>query len=186
VQRSSDFVESREYLKHVTAKTPDWYATSFNAFGASIPRTLAAKNSLLAFGTQLRESGVSPISRNTYWHAIGACLCLHEKGQAETLLRIPRLRDRTESDCPCLAPADVRKFIQYRPRPFAPRRLWARRPKIEVEVATGAALITVRRMPPWLDGTSKVRKNGSERGVVGGYALREPQAAESEPMDSVV
>jgi hypothetical protein len=93
VHRFDEFTKSRRYLKNVTAKTLDWYDTSFGAFERFHPDPEYTKESLRAFVVRLRESGVSAISANTYCRAINAYLrWLHEEGYAKELLRILSLK----------------------------------------------------------------------------------------------
>jgi integrase/recombinase XerD len=125
VQLFDDFVKSRRYLKNVTAKTLVWYRTSFTTFQRLHHEPTYTKESLRAFVVTLRESGVSPISCNTYCRAINAYLrWLHEEGHADTLLRIAPLKTEQKVIATFTA-ADVRKFITYRPRTFGQHRLHA-------------------------------------------------------------
>jgi hypothetical protein len=66
VHRFDGFVKSRQYLKNVTAKTVAWYRDSFRSFERFHSSDAYPKQSLTAFVTALRDTGVSPISCNTY------------------------------------------------------------------------------------------------------------------------
>ncbi len=78
------------YLKNVTPKTVDWYKRSFTAFKRFHPSEEHSKQSLAAFVVAVRDSGVSPVSCNTYCRAINAYLrWLHEEAYVKDLTRNP-------------------------------------------------------------------------------------------------
>ena len=84
MHRFDEFIKSRQYLKNVTPKTIDWYKDSFGAFQRFHPGEDYSNQSLSAFVVALRDSGVSPISCNTYCRAVNAYLrWLHEEGCAK-------------------------------------------------------------------------------------------------------
>jgi integrase/recombinase XerD len=125
VQHFEQFIRSRQFLKNVTPKTLDWYATSFAALRRHHPGEEFSKASLDDFVISLRESGVSPISCNTYCRAINAYLrWVHEEGYIDLLLRIPPLKCE-QKILPTLSVEQVKAVLNFRPRVFSEQRIYA-------------------------------------------------------------
>ena len=73
----------------------------------------------------LRDTGVSPISCNTYCRAINAYLkWLHEEGHASDLLRIPPLKTEKKI-LATFSRSQVDSFLRFRPKTFSGFRLHA-------------------------------------------------------------
>ena len=103
----------------------EWYEGSFTAFQRLHPSEEYSRASLAAFVVALRDSGVSPVSCNTYCRAVNAYLrWLHEEGHATEVLRIPPM----ETEKKILATfnrSQVDAFLNWKPRLFAEYRLHA-------------------------------------------------------------
>jgi site-specific recombinase XerD len=125
VHHFEQFIRSRQFLKNVTPKTLDWYATSFAALRKHHPTEEFTKASLEGFVIRLRENCLSPVSCNTYCRAINAYLrWLQEEGYLDLLLRIPSLKCERKV-LPALSPAQLRAVLNYRPRHLSHQRLYA-------------------------------------------------------------
>jgi integrase/recombinase XerD len=125
VHRFEEFIKARVYLKNVTPRTVDWYKGSFTAFKRFHPSEDYSKQSLAAFVVALRDSGVSPISCNTYCRAINAYLrWLHEEGYAKDHLRIPPMKTEKKVIA-TFTRAQVDAFLRWKPRTFPDFRLHA-------------------------------------------------------------
>jgi integrase/recombinase XerD len=123
VHRFDEFIRSRQFLKNVTPRTVDWYGCSFSAFQRFHPAHDCSKQSLAEFVIALRESGVSPLSCNTYCRAINAYLrWLHEEGYASDLLRITPLKTERKILATFSRP-QVDAFLLFRPKNFSGFRL---------------------------------------------------------------
>jgi integrase/recombinase XerD len=125
VHRFDEFIKSRQYLKNVTAKTVAWYRDSFRSFERFHPAIEYSKQSLSSFVVGLRDSGVSPISCNTYCRALNAYLrWLHEEGYASDLLRIAPLKTERKILATFSRP-QVDAFLRFRPKTSSGLRLHA-------------------------------------------------------------
>jgi integrase/recombinase XerD len=125
VHRFEEFIKTRAYLKNVTPSTVDWYKGSFRAFKRFHPAEDYSKQSLAAFVVAIRDSGVSPISCNTYCRAVNAYLrWLHEEGYAKDLLRIPPMKTEKKVIATFTRP-QVDSFLLWKPRTFPDFRLHA-------------------------------------------------------------
>jgi integrase/recombinase XerD len=125
VQRFDEFIKSRVYLKNVTPATVHWYRDSFAAFKRFHPLEEYSNQSLTAFLVALRDSGVSPISCNTYCRAVNAYLrWLREEGHVKDLLRIPPMKTEKKV-LATLTRAQVDAFLRWKPRTFSDYRLHA-------------------------------------------------------------
>jgi integrase/recombinase XerD len=125
VHRFEEFIKARVYLKNVTPRTVDWYKGSFTTFKRFHPSEDYSKQSLAAFVVATRDSGVSPISCNTYCRAINAYLrWLHEEGYAQDLLRIPPMKTEKKVLATFSRP-QVDAFLRWKPRTFSDFRLHA-------------------------------------------------------------
>jgi integrase/recombinase XerD len=125
VHRFDEFVKSRQYLKNVTAKTIAWYRDSFRSFERFHSSDTYSKQSLTAFVMTLRDTGLSPISCNTYCRAINAYLkWLHEEGHASDLLRIPPLKTEKKI-LATFSRSQVDAFLRFKPKTFSGFRIHA-------------------------------------------------------------
>jgi len=125
VHRFDEFIKSRQYLKNVTTKTVAWYRDSFRSFERFHSADNYSKQSLTAFLMALRDSGVSPISCNTYCRAINAYLkWFHEEGYASDLLRIPPLKTEKKI-LATFSRLQVDAFLRFRAKTFSGFRLHA-------------------------------------------------------------
>jgi len=101
----------------------DWYRDSFSAVFHSSEDY--SKASLTAFVVALRDSGVSPVSCNTYCRAVNAYLrWLREEGYTTYALRIPPMKIERKIIA-TFNRSQVDAFLKWKPRAFAEHRLHA-------------------------------------------------------------
>jgi site-specific recombinase XerD len=123
VHRFEEFIKSRQFLKNVTKKTVTWYRQSFGAFQRFHKGEECSKQSLAAFVVALRESGVSPVSCNTYCRAINAYLrWMHDEGYAPHLLRMAPMKTERKV-LATFNRTQVDSFLRVKPKTFAEARL---------------------------------------------------------------
>jgi site-specific recombinase XerD len=116
VHRFDEFIRSRQYLKNVTARTVDWYRDSFRSFARFHCGDEYSKQSLAAFVVAVRDSGVSPISCNTYCRAINTYLrWLHEEGYEKDLLRIAPMKTEKKV-LATFSRSHVDAFLRWKPQ----------------------------------------------------------------------
>jgi integrase/recombinase XerD len=125
VHRFEEFIKSRQYLKNVSPKTVAWYRDSFGAFKRFHPSDECSKQSLAVFVVALRESGVSPISCNTYCRAINAYLhWLQQEGYVSDVLRIPPMKTERKV-LATFNRQQVDAFLRFKPKTFSGFRMHA-------------------------------------------------------------
>ena len=125
MHRFEEFIKSRRYFKNVTPKTVEWYRDSFSAFQRFHPPHEYSKQSLAAFVVALRDSGVSPVSCNTYCRAVNAYLrWLREEGYTTDALRIPPMKTEKKIIA-TFNRSQVDAFLKWKPQLFSEYRLHA-------------------------------------------------------------
>lgn len=120
------FKSERRYLKNVTAKTLSWYSDSFRAFNPYLKEGCeenALKPLIKNAVMKLAESGLKPITVNTYLRAINAFLrWLHDEGHVAELVRISPLKQEKKV-IKVLTAEQSDRLISYRPSGRNERRV---------------------------------------------------------------
>ncbi|SRR6266404_1751525 len=122
------FVKERKYLKNVTPKTIIYYNNSWDSFRRMVPIENTDQLSRLLLNeyvVNLRESGIKPVSCNTYISGINAFLnWLHEGGHIREGLTIKKLK--VEQQVVKTIEEDALKAIlTFKPKTFGEYRVHA-------------------------------------------------------------
>ena len=104
------FLKEKQYLRNVTPKTLDWYASAWVSFTKSVsvsePRDLT-RRTLSEFVVRSRERGLSPVTVNTWSKALNAFLgWLHAEGPLKTEKRVLRL----------LSTEELKRLLAFKPK----------------------------------------------------------------------
>lgn len=121
----NQFIRQRRYLVGVTERTVGWHVQALKWLAAENPD----KAYLVDLVIRMKETGMSPITVNTYTRSINAYLhwatgtedkcspaCKH--------LRIAKLKE-PELVLPTFSQPDIRKIMVYKPKRYCQRRLQA-------------------------------------------------------------
>jgi integrase/recombinase XerD len=122
------FVKERKYLKNVTPKTVIYYRNSWDSFSkfvsAQLPEDLS-RALLNQYVVQLRESGIKPVSCNTYISGINAFLAwLHESGHTAAKLSIKKLKVEQQV-VKTVEEESIRAILSFKPHSFGEYRIQA-------------------------------------------------------------
>ena len=90
------FTRERQFIHNVSENTLDSYRWACEAFeNALTGKTAVSKAEVVEHIGVLRSKGSSPVTINTYLRSLNAFLrWLHEEGYADTLVRIPKLKEQ--------------------------------------------------------------------------------------------
>jgi len=124
----AQFVKERKYLKNVTPKTVIYYHNSWDSF----VRLVSIENAdqltrpiLNEYVVRLRESGIKPVSCNTYISGINAFLnWLYENGHIVEHLAIKKLKVEQQV-VKTLEEEAVKAVLSFKPRNFGEFRIHA-------------------------------------------------------------
>lgn len=120
------FVKERTYLKNVSPATIQWYWSTWKPFAAHLtecdPKPAAIKAAVLDGIAALKESGVKPVSINTYLCSLNAFFSwAHAEGHISERVRFPRLKAE-QKVIATLTPAHITAILSYRPKTLGRHR----------------------------------------------------------------
>ena len=123
------FTRERQFLTNVTAKTLDWYKTSWRKFGPFIGEALneaelrmKVKEAQMSIASQ---GNLTPVSVNTYSRPIQTfCNWLLENGQINRAIKLSRLKAPIKL-LRTLADDEMKRLIGFVPRTRNQRRMHA-------------------------------------------------------------
>src|SRR5262249_1246825 len=107
------------YLKNVTARTLEWYATAFQTYQRAVPgEELPTKASIQRFVMALCERGVKPISVNCWLRVLSAfCRWLHLEGHTAARVLVSKLKTE-DKVIDTLTDVQVRALLSARTTPL--------------------------------------------------------------------
>ena len=170
------FIKEKRFLLGVTPKTERWYRQSWNAFVRSVGLPEILDRFILNdFVIKLRESGVKPVSCNTYIGGMNSFLSwLWENNIINERLKIKELKEE-QKIIPTYTEDQIKALVNWRPKGRTEWRLYA---LLMTLIDTGARIdiellrltrdkIDFENLLIKLDG-----KGGKERFVPMSYELR--------------
>jgi integrase/recombinase XerD len=117
------FVKERTYLKAVSPKTLVFYNQAWAAFQKSHTGETVTKSDLVNFIVMMKDSGVKPVSINTYSRALNAFFnWAFLEGHLPERLVIQKLKEEQVIVRP-LDDSILKAIISYKPKPFGQKRL---------------------------------------------------------------
>jgi integrase/recombinase XerD len=119
----AQFIREKQYLKNVSPRTMEGYKWAWKQFGRCLAETPAAcKAQVIRRIAELREAGLRPVTVNTYLRTVNTYFrWLHTEGYAETLVKIPRLKEE-QAVVPAFTSEQVAALLRYVPRTISSYR----------------------------------------------------------------
>jgi integrase/recombinase XerD len=120
------FLRERREYKNITPKTEKSYADAFSSFSKLLPEVVDSdqlnKEALLTYFERLSETGVSPVSRNTYGRSLNAFFkWLHDEGFIGRQLKLPKVA--TEKLLVRTLPEEnIETLIEFNPKTYVQKR----------------------------------------------------------------
>jgi integrase/recombinase XerD len=120
------FIREKQYLANVSPATVAGYRWAWKAFAPALDGTKTAeKPEILARIAELRESGLSPVTVNTYLRSLNTFFSwLHREGRLPTPMKISRLKEEKKLIATFSA-EQIERLISFRARTLTERRLHA-------------------------------------------------------------
>ncbi|MCP9496181.1 MAG: tyrosine-type recombinase/integrase [Pyrinomonadaceae bacterium MAG19_C2-C3] len=117
------FVRERRYLKNVTPKTERYYRNSWSSFVRLTGSEQITKAKLVEWVIKLRESGVKPVSCNTYISGVNAfCAWLHEEDHLPERLKVKKLKVE-QKILKTVEESALMAIASFKPSDFVERRI---------------------------------------------------------------
>ncbi len=119
------FVRERRFLKNVTPQTERYYRNSWSSFVRHTGSEQLTKAKLVEWVIKLRESGVKPVSCNTYISGVNAfCSWLHEEGHIPERLMVKKLKVE-QTILKTMEDSALKAIFMFKPSTFGERRIHA-------------------------------------------------------------
>ncbi len=119
-----NFLRERRYLKNISTKTETYYRQAWRNWCERTNGQITKANTT-EFIVKLRESGVKPVSCNTYISALNAYFTwLFENKHTEEKIKIPKLK----TELPLLKTVsipDLEALLGFKPKTFGQKRIKA-------------------------------------------------------------
>lgn len=110
------FVKERIYLLSVSPKTVVFYNQAWTSFRKVCPGDTITNNDLFNYLVSLKDSGLKPVSINTYSRALNAFFnWLYEAGHTAERLRIKKLKVE-QSVIKTVTDAQLQSIIRFKPK----------------------------------------------------------------------
>ena len=119
------FLKEKTFLRNATAKTLRFYRQSFKKFCWAIPVCEKLDRAILnEFVIKMRESGLSPISRNVYIRGMNSFLSwLYENQYSAEHLKIRQLKEE-QKIIQCFSEQQLKAILSFKPKGFYEWRIY--------------------------------------------------------------
>lgn len=122
------FLKEKQYLRNVTPKTLDWYASAWVALTKTVtvaePRDLT-RGTLSEFVVRSRERGLSPVTVNTWSKALNAFLgWLHAEGHLAEKVALSPLKTEKRV-LRLLSTEELKRLLAFKPKTMDAWRAYA-------------------------------------------------------------